>query len=72
MSWADEMLAQLEAPEAWSRVRIRAEAEWAQVWRGRVGFAIVAKSNRVVAVERKRRPIANLFPRICANQENAA
>jgi hypothetical protein len=54
MTWDQEMLARLEAPAAWSRARIRAEAEWAEIWRGRNGFAVVR--NRVVTVERRRRP----------------
>jgi hypothetical protein len=52
MTWAEEMLAALEAPAAWSRARTR--AEWAQVWQGPTGFAIT-RNNNVVRVERKRR-----------------
>jgi hypothetical protein len=51
--WADEMLARLDAPEAWSPARLRAEDQWAQIWRGPVGFAI--SGDRVVTVERKKK-----------------
>lgn len=52
MSWADEMLARLEAPDNWSPARRRAEAEWAQIWCGRTGYA-VTRTNKVVSVERQ-------------------
>lgn len=52
--WVQELLHRLDAPEHWSPARIRAEARWAEVWRGRNGFAVVR--NRVVTVERRRRP----------------